>query len=350
MRWTHAALKHALPRLERHHRRPQLQLARLGPRRSRPTAVRLRANRAVTSSPCDDQGHGTHTTGTTVGDDGAGNQIGVAPGAKWIGCRNMDAGNGTPATYTRVLPVLPRADRPGGQNADPTLRPHVMNNSWGCPHVSELCAAERMQTIVDNTEAAGIFVEASAGNDGSACNTVTGSAGDLRRPRSRRARSAATTRSQSFSSRGPVTVDGSDRMKPDLSAPGRERALVASHRRHHLRHASAAPRWPARTSSAWWRCSGRPGPNLVRDIAATKYAADKHRQPGRDRQRTAQPAAAASPRPAEQPLRLWPRGRAGRVQPRAFAQPDDHVPGDSPARRSATPTSRSTRRRARRFR
>ena len=37
--------------------------------------------------------------GTTAGDDGAGNQIGVAPGAKWIGCRNMDQGNGTPATY-----------------------------------------------------------------------------------------------------------------------------------------------------------------------------------------------------------------------------------------------------------
>ncbi len=48
--------------------------------------------------PCDDNGHGTHTTGTAIGDDGAGNQIGVAPGARWIGCRNMDQGNGTPAT------------------------------------------------------------------------------------------------------------------------------------------------------------------------------------------------------------------------------------------------------------
>ncbi|MEY2575189.1 MAG: serine protease AprX, partial [Verrucomicrobiota bacterium] len=51
-----------------------------------------------TVAPCDDNGHGTHTAGTTVGDDGAGNQVGVAPGAKWIGCRNMDQGNGTPAT------------------------------------------------------------------------------------------------------------------------------------------------------------------------------------------------------------------------------------------------------------
>ena len=35
--------------------------------------------------PCDDNGHGTHTIGTAVGDDGMGNQIGMAPGARWIG-------------------------------------------------------------------------------------------------------------------------------------------------------------------------------------------------------------------------------------------------------------------------
>ena len=40
--------------------------------------------------PCDDFFHGSHTTGTAIGDDGAGNQIGMAPGAKWIACRNMD--------------------------------------------------------------------------------------------------------------------------------------------------------------------------------------------------------------------------------------------------------------------
>src|SRR6187399_2204881 len=48
-----------------------------------------------TTQPCDDSGHGTHTTGTMVGDDGAGNQVGVAPDAKWIGCRNMDEGTGS---------------------------------------------------------------------------------------------------------------------------------------------------------------------------------------------------------------------------------------------------------------
>src|SRR5881392_1413226 len=54
-------------------------------------------------APCDDSGHGTHTTGSTSGDDGTGNQIGVAPGAQWIGCRNMDQGNGMPSTYTECF-------------------------------------------------------------------------------------------------------------------------------------------------------------------------------------------------------------------------------------------------------
>ncbi len=61
--------------------------------------------------PCDDYGHGTHTMGTMVGDDGGVNQIGMAPGARWIGCRNMDQGNGTPGDLRRVLSVVHCANR-----------------------------------------------------------------------------------------------------------------------------------------------------------------------------------------------------------------------------------------------
>ena len=32
--------------------------------------------------PCDDLGHGTHTIGTAIGDDGMGNQIGMAPSSE----------------------------------------------------------------------------------------------------------------------------------------------------------------------------------------------------------------------------------------------------------------------------
>ena len=59
--------------------------------------------------PCDDFFHGSHTTGTAIGDDGLGNQIGMAPGAKWIGCRNMDVGNGTSRQIHRVHAVVPCA-------------------------------------------------------------------------------------------------------------------------------------------------------------------------------------------------------------------------------------------------
>ena len=59
------------------------------------------------SSPIDPHGHGTFTVSEMVGDDGNGNQIGVAPGAKWIACRNMDSGgNGKPAWYTECFQFL----------------------------------------------------------------------------------------------------------------------------------------------------------------------------------------------------------------------------------------------------
>ncbi len=57
---------------------------------------------ANAAAPCDDNGHGSHTMGTVVGLDGA-NQVGMAPSAKWIGCRNMNQGAGTPATYIECM-------------------------------------------------------------------------------------------------------------------------------------------------------------------------------------------------------------------------------------------------------
>lgn len=50
------------------------------------------------AEPCDDHSHGTHTMGTMAGQTDS-LLIGVAPGAKWIGCRNMERGWGKPSTY-----------------------------------------------------------------------------------------------------------------------------------------------------------------------------------------------------------------------------------------------------------
>ena len=114
--------------------------------------------------PCDDNGHGSHTTGTSIGDDGDENQIGVAPGAKWIGCRNMNQGIGTPASYTECFQFFIAPTDLNGQNPNPALRPHVINNSWLC-RPSQGCAPDTLQTIVENAQAAGIFVGADGESD-----------------------------------------------------------------------------------------------------------------------------------------------------------------------------------------
>ncbi|MGB3701180.1 MAG: S8 family serine peptidase, partial [Anaerolineales bacterium] len=90
--------------------------------------------------PCDDyRGHGTHTMGTMVGrEDDLSNQIGVAPEAKWIGCRNMDQGIGSPATYAECYQWFLAPTDLDDLNPDPSKAPDVINNSWSCP-VGEGC-------------------------------------------------------------------------------------------------------------------------------------------------------------------------------------------------------------------
>jgi serine protease AprX len=171
--------------------------------------------------PCDDNSHGTHTMGTMVGDDGATNQIGMAPGAKWIGCRNMDQGNGTPVTYTECWQWFLAPTDLADQNPDPALAPDVINNSWSCPG-EEGCgtiATSAMQLVVESVRAAGIVPVVSASNNGPDCSTIATPAAIFDASFTVGA-TTSTDAAWSFSSRGPVTIDGSGRMKPDISAPG----------------------------------------------------------------------------------------------------------------------------------
>jgi serine protease AprX len=170
-------------------------------------------------SPCDDQAHGSHTTGTMVGDDGAGNQIGMAPGAKWIGCRNMDAGVGTPARYIECMEWFLAPCRIGGGDCDPTKAPDITNNSWHCPP-SEGCSFDSLQAAVEAQAAAGIMMVSAAQNAGPGCSTVENPPGIYEATYSIGALITGTDMIASFSSRGPVTADGSNRIKPDISAPG----------------------------------------------------------------------------------------------------------------------------------
>ncbi|MEP7200188.1 MAG: S8 family serine peptidase, partial [Chloroflexota bacterium] len=170
-------------------------------------------------TPCDDNGHGTHTLGTGVGDDGAGNQVGMAPGAKWISCRNMDAGVGRPSTYIECLQFFMAPTDLNGNNPDPNKRPDAVGNSYVCPP-SELCSANSLQIAVDNMRAAGIFMSVSAGNSGSSCSTVSDPPALYDSAITVGATGFQSDSIAAFSSRGPVTVDSSNRLKPDLVAPG----------------------------------------------------------------------------------------------------------------------------------
>ncbi len=169
--------------------------------------------------PCDDVAHGSHTTGTMIGDDGLGNQIGMAPGAKWIGCRNMDQGNGTPARYIECMQWFLAPTTIGGGDPDPTKAPDITNNSWECPD-SEGCSFDTLQAAVEAQFAAGIMMVSAAQNAGPNCSTVENPPGIYEATYSVGALNTGTDTIASFSSRGPVTADGSNRIKPDISAPG----------------------------------------------------------------------------------------------------------------------------------
>jgi subtilisin family serine protease len=174
--------------------------------------------------PCDDYGHGTHTMGALVGDDGGANQIGVAPGARWIGCRNMDQGWGSPATYAECFEFF-MAPYPVGATpaeGDPGQAPDVINNSWSCP-TYEGCDAEHialLAQVVANVRAAGIMVVASAGNGGSGgCGTIDEPPGIYTATYTIGATNSSDSLA-SFSSRGPATWNGQTYAKPDIAAPG----------------------------------------------------------------------------------------------------------------------------------
>jgi subtilisin family serine protease len=170
--------------------------------------------------PCDDQGHGTHTMGTMIGLDGD-NEIGVAPEAKWCGCRNMERGWGSPFTYIECFQWFLAPTDLNNENPDPTKSPHVINNSWGCPQIEGCDTSnwEVMNQVINILRLAGIVVVASAGNSGNACFTVSDPPAMFEGSFSVGA-TAMNDTIANFSSRGSVAVDSSFRTKPNVSAPG----------------------------------------------------------------------------------------------------------------------------------
>ena len=162
----------------------------------------LDATDAGAQYPIDPFGHGTHVMGTIVGAGG----IGVAPGARWIAVRVLNAsGVGFDSwIHSGFQWIL----APGG---DASLAPDVLNNSWG----NELNNDTTFQNDIRALRGAGIFVVFSNGNNGPSEGTV-GSPAALPE-----AFAVGATDSQdevaSFSSRGPSPLAG---VRPLVAAPG----------------------------------------------------------------------------------------------------------------------------------
>ncbi|MER7419529.1 S8 family serine peptidase [Micromonospora peucetia] len=165
------------------------------------------------AAACDTQSHGTHVMGTMVGDDRAGNQIGVAPGATWIAARGC-LSTGCPDTMliSGGQWLLAPTDL-SGANPRPELRPHVINNSWGADNGTAIDLW--YSDVVTAWKAAGIFPVFANGNAGSACGT-TGSPADNPGVYS----VGNTTSTDTVSPRSSRGTASDAEMTPDIAAPG----------------------------------------------------------------------------------------------------------------------------------
>ncbi|OLR91734.1 hypothetical protein BJP25_25290 [Actinokineospora bangkokensis] len=218
-----------------------------------------------TDAPCDNNGHGTHTMGTMVGDDGGGNQIGVAPGARWIAAKGCETNGCSDASLLASGEWMLAPTDLSGANPRPDLRPNVVNNSWGS---SNGAAIDPWYTdTVTAWRAAGIFPSFSNGNSGPSCNTA-GSPGDTTATYASGAFNAAG-QIASFSSRGPG--ENGD-VKPNIAAPGEDvRSSVPGNDYDVYSGTSMAAPHTSGTVALMWSAA----PSLVGDVERTEELLDE---------------------------------------------------------------------------
>jgi subtilisin family serine protease len=162
-------------------------------------------------APCDNNNHGSHTMGTMVGDDGGANQIGVAPGAKWISAKGCESNSCSDTSLLAAGQWVIAPTDLNNQNPRPDLAPDIVNNSWGGGGNDPW-----YQDTVNAWVAAGIFPAFSNGNSGALGCTSSGSPGDYAVSYSAGAYDINGVIA-SFSSRGPG-MGGIT--KPNIAAPG----------------------------------------------------------------------------------------------------------------------------------
>ncbi|WP_161524808.1 cell wall-binding repeat-containing protein [Alteribacter lacisalsi] len=161
----------------------------------------------------DDHNHGTHVAGTVMGAEQNGsNQIGVAPGAKWIAAKGLSATGGGSQADLLASGEWMLAPTSADGTPNPAMAPEIVQNSWGGqPGISEW-----YRPLVQAWRDAGQFPVWSAGNSGPGAQTVTPPANY---PESYAVAAVDSNAAlASFSSRGPSNYDGDQ--KPNISAPG----------------------------------------------------------------------------------------------------------------------------------
>jgi subtilisin family serine protease len=212
-------------------------------------------------APCDNADHGTHTMGTMVGDDGAGNQVGVAPGAKWISAKGCESSNCSDSALLSSGQWVVAPTDLNGQNPRPDLAPNIVNNSWGGGEDDTW-----YQETVDTWIAAGIFPAFSNGNSGAQGCDSANSPGDYPETYSAGAYDSSGNIA-SFSSRGPGFGTA---IKPNIAAPGvNVRSSVPGGYDSFSGTSMASPH-VAGTVALLWSAA----PALVGDIATTRQLLD----------------------------------------------------------------------------
>jgi len=161
----------------------------------------------VNSKPSayDDDGHGTHVSGTISGTGANGIQTGVAPGTNLIEAKVLDArGNG------RVSNIFLAFDWAI------TNKARIINFSGDLYHTGE--HEDLMTTAINNIVAAGVIPVMVAGNVDGLEDSITCPGDELNS-----LTVGATDYNDiiaSFSRHGPVDLHGKKYIKPDISAPG----------------------------------------------------------------------------------------------------------------------------------
>lgn len=119
-----------------------------------------------TEEPFDDNGHGTHVTGTISGSNG----VGVAPGSKWAACKALRADNsGTAAALIYCGQFFACPTNPQGKNPDCSKAPDIVNNSWTIN--ANGGGATWFNDVISVWHAIGTIPVFANGNNGNACNT-----------------------------------------------------------------------------------------------------------------------------------------------------------------------------------